>query len=173
MCKKNTYIGGKKMQQIQKIILSLSLFFIGCDELPLGSLTSGQAKSGGIGFTAGVATAKTAQKVKEVFTPDFDIFLWPSKFCERFWPASAPKPLVQCVITPCVFDTATEQEIQENCLTVEDEDVFWEREKKVESLDTSVLKLSTMANICERLPDTCKDKIGMFKGKTVMFVDKK
>ena len=144
----------------------LLLFLSAC--APLETITRDQAKSGGVGFAAGVATAKTAEVVKKTLTPEFKVQSYPQKLCERIQGG-----LIQCLIVPCAVETEGKEAIEAHCITRESEDAFWEREVKVESLDTSAEQLSAVKNFCERLPHQCVIFSGQFKNQTILFQEAK
>ena len=150
-----------------RLLSIISSFFLlsACGDA-LTSLTRQQAVSGGVGYTAGIATAATAQKVKEAFTPVFDILVYPQKICERTTNG------MQCIVVPCAFATESHEEIVKKCVSLESEDAFWAREGKVESLDTSSFNLSVLKNLCERNPKSCQEFLGKLEGSTVLFVKK-
>ena len=148
-----------------RIILIL-LTCISCGQLTQ-SLTQDQVKSGGVGFASGYVTAKTVEKVKDSLTPVFAIEVYPSKLCDK-----EANGLIRCMILPCAFNTEDLDTILEKCVTLETEDSFWAREKKVESLDTAAFKLSSLQNICDRSSE-CVKFLGEFKDKTIVFVEDK
>ena len=123
-------------------------------------------KEQGLGAGAGLATAVAAEKVKEAFTPDFKLNVYPSKFCEF-----RPKHGVQCVLVPCALEAKGKDAIQANCVTLEPVEDFWEREVKVESLDTSGLKMSAILNFCKKYPKKCVHYAGQFHEKTIVLTE--
>ena len=157
---------------MRRLIISV-IFLAGCGQSIPYPLTQQRDQSGGIGFTAGVVTARTAQKAKEIFTPEFDINVFPLRTCERIKLAIAPKPLIKCLIVPCAFEFEGEKMIDRYCMSMETEDDFWAREKKVVGLDSASANLSSLKNNCQKYPKQCKEWLGKFKGKTILFVRKK
>ena len=143
-----------------KTIIFLLLSFVGCAELgitPPFPMT--QKQSGGVGFTAGLVTAKTVQKIKEELEPVYKMGIYPQQVCYK------ENQMIHCYIVPCMYEEIT---IQDECVLSRSEDVFWEEEVFVLGQSLANISYIEVIERCKRVPEECVEIAAIFDGSTVM-----
>ena len=144
------------------LTILFSLFiFTGCAGL-LGTGPISQTQSGLGGAIGGAAAVKVVEKVKEVFTPKYPLYLQPIELCVL-------GAEVTCSLAPCTEDCDIKMSFSEF--------VAWQKElqgtenPKVATLRTSAKQINTMQEYCRKNDEAekaCIDQISQYEGQTIV-----
>ena len=131
------------------IVLVLSFLFIGCGNLPQIGLPSTPGQGAAAGAVTGAAAVKVTEKIVEVFTPKFPLYLQPIELCTL-------AKEVTCFLVPCT----------ENCMIQMTFAEFIEVNPKVATLRTSAKQVNAMQVFCKNNKNekACVKQIANYEG---------
>ena len=137
-----------------KILILTLLLMTGCGGLE--TLTPQQSL--GAGAVAGAVTAKTVEKVKEVFTPEYKLLVHPFLICDI---SEDGQNGITCFIIPCPSDST--------CQHTYSREEWLESNRKVLSVRHSLI--ANVADFCKANEDACIDFLGYFEGEKVVITE--
>lgn len=135
------------------LVILLIVIQIGCAGFPPSRISTGQAA--GAGAIAGAATQKVVERVKEVFTPKYPLYLPPHEICD----ISSSSVVVTCYLIPCEKDCKRS--------------VGWPEWAKNNPSVLTVRQSAIPAAIefCKKNEEACVEQIGEYAGQTIVIVD--
>ena len=126
----------------------VSLLFVSCAGMDISAASKPQI---GGGVVAGAAAVKTVERIKEVFTPEYPLYLQPIELCTL-------DREVTCFLVPC----------QKNCVITLSFEEFVELNPKVATIRTSSKQINAAQAFCEKNKEACVDQISQYEGKTIV-----